>query len=157
MTRVALERLSPEHQRFVKNRSRASENQKKPKAAKPTALGEVFDSKLELNFAWELERRRLARIIEEWRYHSMRFRLAPNVTYTPDFCARCGDRLTFYEVKGSWKMKNARDSRTRLQIAAYVYWWFGWQAVTQEDGQWVFEVIHSVDAETVPDAEQAGS
>lgn len=123
---------------------------KKPKAKKPAALGEEFDSKLELDFAWELERRRLAGKIAEWRFHPMRFRLAPSVTYTPDFCTKARSdslELSFFEVKGSWKAKNARDSRTRLQIAAYQFQWFDWYAVTRNphDG-WVFETIHASEA-----------
>ena len=152
MTRVDTSRLSPLHQRFIKKQAHESEQRKKPRKEKPTLFGEEFDSVLELDFACELEQWRLNRVIHEWRYHPLRFRLAPNVTHEPDFMTvthwRDADtELTIYEVKGSWDMKNARDARTRLQIAAYSFQWFGWQAVTRKNGLWQFEVIHANQAE----------
>ncbi len=151
MTRIGFDRLSPHHQRFITRQERVSEQNKKPDAKKkPEALGEVFDSKLELEFAWELERRRLAGMIDEWLYHPLKFRIARNATYEPDFLTRSGSRFTVYEVKGSWKAHNARDSRTRLQVAAYMYQWFNWQAVTRPKSDWCYETIHATDAEVEP-------
>ena len=162
MRGVDLLRLSPRHQALIKNQAHASEAKKKPRAPKPAAFGEEFDSQLEVDFAWELERQRLAGLIAEWRYHPLRFRIAKNVTYTPDFLTVASEMLphtgdlTFIEVKGSWLGKNARDSRTRLQVAAYLYQWFGWEAVTRIDGVWQFETIHAADAENQAEAETAG-
>jgi len=137
-----LTRLSPEHQRFIRNQAHNSERKKKPRVAKPTGYGETFDSPLELDFAAELESLMRNRQIREWRYHPLRFRLAPNVSYTPDFMlVHLNESLALYEVKGSWKMKNARDSRTRLEIAAYRYPWFQWHAVTRVDGAWSYKQI----------------
>ncbi len=151
MTKIDLDRLSPHHQRFIARSVRVSEQNKKPQTKKPEALGEEFDSKLELDFAWELERRRLSGAIDEWRYHPLKFRIAKNATYEPDFLSRTGKRFTIYEVKGSWKQKGGRDSRTRLQVAAYMYQWFAWKGVTRaKGGKWVFEAIHSTDVEVEP-------
>jgi hypothetical protein len=150
MTRLGLERLSQHHQAHVKKALRLGETFKKPRAEKPTAFGEEFDSKLELDFAAELEGWKLRGLIEEWRYHPLRFRIARGCTYEPDFISRQGARFIVYEVKGSWLGKNARDSRTRLQVAAYLYQWFSWQAVTRVKGVWHFEDIHSTDAEVEP-------
>ena len=162
MREADLLRLSPRHQALIKKQAHASEAVKKPRAPKPAAFGEEFDSQLELDFAWELERQRLAGLICEWRYHPLRFRIAKNVTYTPDFLTvaseilpHTGD-LTFIEVKGSWKQKGGRDSRTRLQVAAYLYQWFGWVGVTRVDGVWQCEVIHAADAEILAETETAG-
>ncbi|MBW2560008.1 MAG: hypothetical protein JRE40_04025 [Deltaproteobacteria bacterium] len=153
MCPVDLTRLSPHHQRFIARQARVSERNKKPKEKqkKLEALGEEFDSKLELEFAWELERRRLAHMIDEWRYHPMRFRIAKNANYTPDFLTRVGSRFTIFEVKGSWDSKNARDSRTRLQVAAYMYQWHTWIGVTRSrHKEWVYETIHATEAEVEP-------
>ena len=147
MTRIDLSRLSPRHQSLIRKHQRLSEINKKPKAkkSKPTAFDEEFDSQLELDFAEELELWRLEGHISEWRYHPMRFRLARCVTYEPDFLriplSSLDAAQTFYEVKGSWKMKNARDSRTRLEACASLNWWFKWQAVTLENGIWRYETI----------------
>jgi len=139
-----LTRLSLEHQRFIRNQAHASESKKKPRSVKPTGYGETFDSQLELDFAAELENSLIGRRIREWRYHPLRFRLAPNVTYTPDFMlVHLDESFALYEVKGSWKMKNARDSRTRLEIAAYRYPWFQWIAITRDrEGVWREEPIN---------------
>ena len=151
MTRVHTERLSAEHQKYISKVQEAGERQKRPHAKKDRALcafGYEFDSKLEVDFAHDLERRYCAKEFADWRYHPMRFWLAKGVTYEPDFRILSHGmvpKLTFYEVKGSWKAKNARDSRTRLKIAASMNQWCDWFAVTREDGEWVFETIHSTD------------
>lgn len=161
MTRIDLTRLSPRHQAFINHQAHASDQRKKPVASKPVALGEEFDSMLELDFACELEQRRINGVIDEWRYHPMRFRIAKNVTYEPDFLTvqhavkgfPSGDNwFTVYEVKGSWLARNARDSRTRLQVAAYTYQWFSWVAVTREKGIWSYETIHANEAVDPPPA-----
>lgn len=52
--------------------------------------------------------------------------------YTPDFLFVDAETLvvTLVEVKGSWRAKNARDSRTKLRAAAARYWFFGWLALS---------------------------
>ena len=153
MALIDIERLSPHHRAHIASQQKLSESAKKPrKAPKPELLayGEVFDSKLEVDFAGELERWRREDLIADWRYHPVRFRLARNVTYTPDFLTvRTASPLviTMYEVKGSWKQKGARDSRTRLQIAAYQFQWFSWYGVTRDRDVWNFEQIHASAAE----------
>ena len=79
-------------------------------------------------------------VVDEWRYHPIRVRLARNCTYEPDFGVWDKDGLlTLCEVKGSWLAKNARDSRTRLIIAASMFHRWAWLAVTRESGIWRFE------------------
>ena len=149
MTRVAVEQLSAEHQAAIRKWQKASERNKRPQADKKASLcafGYEFDSQLEVDFARELERWLEDKTIADWRYHPLRFRLAKGVTYEPDFRVLSHGivpRLTFYEVKGSWKAKNARDSRTRLKIAASMNQWCGWYGVTREKGVWKFETIHA--------------
>jgi hypothetical protein len=152
MTRVDPKRLSKEHQEYLEARSARGEHFKRPKSGKPAlaAYGEEFDSQLELDFAAELERWRKEGKVDSWLYHPMRFRLARNVTYTPDFTSSVDFGvwpLTVYEVKGSWQSRGARDSRTRLKIAAWTYQWFNWYGVTREKGVWQFEAIHANEVE----------
>ncbi len=145
MTRVQIERLSSEHQAAVRRQLEGDEPAEKRR--KPSAFGYEYDSPLEMDFAHELQGRKLARNIFDWRYHSMIFRIAPGKIYTPDFLSAqvstCdwADHLTIYEVKGSWNSKNARDSRTRLEVCADRNQWFTWKAVTRENGIWRYETI----------------
>ena len=145
MTRIEIERLSAEHRNFIRQQDHTRGQLKKPKLPAPTAYGYEFDSKLELAFSQILEAWRARGTIAEWRYHAMRFRLSSNCTYEPDFCTVEPDslRIALYEVKGSWKMKNARDSRTRLSIAASMYPFFAWYGVTRPDGEWYYETINA--------------
>ncbi len=148
--RIDLSRLSPVHQAFIARQRRAGDANRKPQEDKPTAFGEEFDSQLEIEFATLLEARFRRGEIDEWRYHPLRFRIAKNATYQPDFLERVGNRFTIWEVKGSWKAKNARDSRTRLEVAAYMYPWFSWKAALKGEDGWEFEEIHASDAEVMP-------
>lgn len=141
MTRVTLEQLSPEHQAFIRKHAHVGEEFKKPRTPKPTWRGIEFDTALEVQFAQEeLEPKQLAGFIQEWAYHPIKVRLALNCTYEPDFWAwRSDTDVTIYEVKGSWLAKNARDSRTRLSIAASMYWRWQWRGVTRDGKTWIYE------------------
>jgi hypothetical protein len=146
-----LEQLSERHQRLIRKQAHTSESFRKPRKAKPSAFGEEFDSLLELDFAYELGLWIGNGAIAYWRYHLLRFRIAKNVSYTPDFFTegRLGGAfagLAVFEVKGSWKMKNARDARTKLEVAAYQNQWCSWHAVTRDKGIWKVETIHAHEA-----------
>ncbi len=146
MTRVTTDRLSPHHQVAVRRQLEDSEEPREPKP-KLTLYGIDFDSRLELDYAFVLEARKRYGAILDWRYHPMRFRIAPGKTYEPDFLAlsvsTCdwAAAITIYEVKGSWDSKNARDSRIRLEVAASLNYWFRWVAVTRDKGVWNYETI----------------
>jgi len=157
MTRVAIERLSPEHQEYLAHAAERVDHFKKPKAdkLKLMAYGETFKTQLELDYANYLETWRKANKIDSWLYEPLRFSLGLNVSYTPDFLTVQGDDAydsmrNIYEVKGSWLSRNARDSRTRLKIAATMYQWFNWYAVTREKGVWKFETIRENHMEDQP-------
>lgn len=135
-------------------RSQLVEREKRPQGLVGCASGDVsYDSVLEERFSHYLDAlaRSDARLpdnreVLEWQYHPMKFQLAKGLWYTPDFSAVVQwisePKLRIYEVKGSWKSKNARDSRVRLEVAARLFSWFEWQAVTPgRDGAFCFEVI----------------
>jgi len=136
-----LERLCPEHQAFIKRQTKSSEGKRRPGKAKIIKYNCEFDSKLEVEFADQLEAFRLAGILELWRHHPMRLSLAVGCTYTPDFGVRLQGRWILFETKGHWKQKNARDSHTRLVIAQSCFPWWDWCAVLKIKGMFEYEVI----------------
>jgi len=99
------------------------------------AAGSLFDSQLECDFYAELLARGLIVCPHPFTLH-----MPGGVDYTPDFMAWFADKLwpAVYEVKGSGKAKNARDSRTRFRIAAGLYPCFTWVWVTRSPrGAWI--------------------
>ena len=111
-----------------------------------------YKSKLEEQFAAHLQS-----TIKEgaWRYEPIKLRLAQNTFYTPDFLEIGHDgTIWLYEVKGSWRgatRKTAKGSihisqdksRVKLKVAAKLYPWFRFVAVTKEKGEWKYEEIPS--------------
>jgi hypothetical protein len=96
-----------------------------------------FDSQLERAFDAELRARGY-----EVRPHGWTFHLPGGVDYTPDFIAWCKCSMWVFEVKGSMKAPNARDSRTRFKIAAGLYPCFIFIWVTRDRaGQWIEKVL----------------
>ena len=163
---IDLTALSPKH-RAIATRLLAHKKRSEAKVEARLLGGPKYDSQLEADFASFLRAltRSSGRLSDgsgvlEWKYHPMRFRLAPGLSYTPDFGAVVKPRIPaawedgkvigttwgtpryrLFEVKGSWKAKNARESRVRLKIAAHLFGFFEWVAVTRERGSWEFEVI----------------
>jgi hypothetical protein len=98
-----------------------------------------FDSQLERAFDAELRARGY-----EVRPHGWTFHLPGGVDYTPDFIAWYPYQVTVhvYEVKGSMKQHNARDSRTRFKVAAGLYPQLTFVWVTRDRaGQWIEKVL----------------
>lgn len=53
-----------------------------------------------------------------YKFEGMKFRLADNTFYTPDFAVMLNDgRLQMHEVKGFWQ----DDARAKIKIAAELY------------------------------------
>lgn len=99
----------------------------------------TYRSKLEMWFAYELERRRLA---EQWdwvRYEPLAFRLANGVRYTPDFVVQHRHELIVYEVKG-WS-RNRRDGLTRLKWLAKDWPTLTCILVEYRRGAWEYTII----------------
>ena len=101
-----------------------------------TPLG-TFKSSTEARYAEQLEADRLSHVIESWDYEAIRLKIADDAHYRPDFFVRIhGAKPELREVKGSWKSKNARESRVRLKVAASKYREFKFVAVTPCKGGW---------------------
>ncbi len=96
-----------------------------------------YDSKLEARYALYLDVLVHCKEIRQYKYHPFTVKLAPKRKYSPDFLIDSQDgQITIVEIKGSPKMKNARDGITRLHIAAANLPMFRWKLVERVKGQW---------------------
>ena len=65
-----------------------------------------------------LEDMKIAKEIVWYKFEAMKFRLADNTFYTPDFAVMRNDgALELHEVKGFW----ADDARVKIKVAADMY------------------------------------
>lgn len=77
-------------------------------------------NKTEQAYAVTLEQRKQAGEIVWYRFEGIKFRLADNTFYTPDFAVMlAGGALEAHEVKGFWQ----DDARAKIKIAADLYPW----------------------------------
>ena len=75
-------------------------------------------NKSEANYAKHLELRKQAGEILWWKFEGMKFRLADNTFYTPDFAVLLADGvLEMHEYKGYW----LDDARIKIKVAAELY------------------------------------
>jgi hypothetical protein len=75
-------------------------------------------NKTEAAYAATLEQRRAAGDVAWFKFEGMKFRLAENTSYTPDFNVMLSDgTLEMHEVKGFW----TDDGRAKIKIAADLY------------------------------------
>lgn len=75
-------------------------------------------NKTEAAYAQALEIEKRCGIIAWYHFEGMKFRLADNTFYTPDFMAMRSDgRLEAHEVKGFW----TDDARVKIKVAASLY------------------------------------
>jgi hypothetical protein len=97
-------------------------------------------NKLESLYAREeLEVRKMARIIDEYRFEAVKLRLAHNTFYIPDFMITIDNLIEFHEIKGHWE----DDARVKIKVAAEMYPEFTFIAVQRKKGIWVYEYFHS--------------
>jgi hypothetical protein len=75
-------------------------------------------NKTEAAYAATLEQRRTAGEVAWFKFEGIKFRLAENTSYTPDFAVMLADgTLEMHEVKGFW----TDDGRAKIKIAADLY------------------------------------
>jgi len=75
-------------------------------------------NKTEQAYANHLESQKAAGIILWWKFEGLKFRLADNTFYTPDFAVMLPDgMIEIREVKGFW----TDDARVKIKIAAEMY------------------------------------
>lgn len=88
-----------------------------------------YDSKLEAARGTYLGYLLLAKDIQKVVHHPFQIDIGGRL-YTPDYLVWWADgRITIEEVKGSLKSKNARDSITRLHVAAALFPMFTWYLI----------------------------
>lgn len=75
-------------------------------------------NKTEAAYAATLDQRRTAGEVAWFKFEGMKFRLADNTFYTPDFAVMLANgALEMHEVKGFWQ----DDARAKIKIAADLY------------------------------------
>jgi hypothetical protein len=75
-------------------------------------------NKTEAAYAATLDQRRTAGEVAWFKFEGLKFRLADNTFYTPDFAVMLADgALEAHEVKGFWQ----EDARAKIKIAADMY------------------------------------
>ena len=102
-----------------------------------------------------LEARRLAGEITGWMFESLRFRLADNTHFCPDFVVQMIDgTFEVHEVKacrssGGFLIED--DASVKIKVAAEMYPWLGWQLCGQlpkkAGGGWKFRYFSRENAE----------
>nr|BDD43631.1 hypothetical protein 11 [Dehalococcoidia bacterium] len=102
---------------------------------KPTRRQPKGMNLTEKAYSEHLERMKLAGEILDYGYEKLKFRLAKKTWYTPDFFVLYPIHMEIHEVKGYWK----DDARVKFKVAAELFPWAIWKAVTLEDGQWIYE------------------
>lgn len=92
-------------------------------------------NKLESAYALHLEWLKRAGEIEDYRFERLKFKLAGNTFYTPDFLVVKKEFLEIHEVKGFMM----EDANVKLKVAADSFPWFKFVLVTREKNIWQFK------------------
>lgn len=93
----------------------------------------------ERRYAQRLSIFMMQKVIKNWRYESLKFRLAAKTFYTPDFCVIMPDGIIqLHEVKGPYVRD---DARVKFKVAAeqfpeFVWIWAQWKG---KDKGWKVE------------------
>ena len=75
-------------------------------------------NKTEAAYESELHRRMLAKEVLWYKFEGLKFRLADNTFYTPDFSVMMASgQIEIHEVKGFWE----DDARVKIKVAADIY------------------------------------
>lgn len=91
----------------------------------------------EQRWAGELEGWRLAGDIKLWRFEAVKFRLADNCFYTPDFWVLLSDNtVEIHEIKGFWR----DDAKVKFRAVADAWPEFVWVSIRRIKGKWEKEV-----------------
>jgi len=90
----------------------------------------------ELKYSQQLTRLKLGGEIVEWGFEKLRFRLADNAWFKPDFLVIYPDRFEIHEVKGHWR----EAAKVRIKVAAELFPWYVWKSVQWDRNKgWVYE------------------
>lgn len=98
---------------------------------KPRFLPPGEMNKTEQRYAALLEATKRSGEIVEYRYEAVKFKLAPNTFYTPDFMVIYPDRIEFHEIKGFQR----DDAMVKFKAIADKFPEFVWKMLTLKDKQ----------------------
>jgi hypothetical protein len=102
---------------------------------KPRQPGRM--NKLEAAYADHLARKLRKGEVLEYKFESLKFRLADKTYYTPDFLVIMADGIVeIHEVKGFWM----DDARVKIKVAAEQFP-FVFRAVKRFRGGWDYETF----------------
>lgn len=94
-------------------------------------------NKTEARYAAYLEQLKQAGEVLWYKFEGLKFRLANNTFYTPDFAVMIRDgQMQLHEVKGYWR----DDAKVKIKMAAELYP-FEFIAVYFQKGRWQFETF----------------
>jgi len=92
-----------------------------PSTSRSFALGRLKTgamNKTEEAYQRELELRKISGDVSWYKFEGLKFRLADNTFYTPDFAVMLSDgTMEAHEVKGYW----LDDAKAKIKIAADMY------------------------------------
>jgi len=99
-------------------------------------------NRTETRYANLLELRKGAGEIRDYRFESIKLRLADRTWYTPDFfvirmepCEQ--DTYEIHEVKGFWR----DDARVKIKVAAEMFKEFTFYVCQYKKGQWIIREV----------------
>jgi hypothetical protein len=92
-------------------------------------------NKTEQAYASRLLLMRNAGEIIRFEFEKIKFKLADNTFYEPDFYVVFPDHIEIHEVKGHWE----DDARVKIKVAAEMFPEFKWVGITRKSKTWLFE------------------
>lgn len=103
------------------------------KSEQPTRRAGVMN-KTEAAYARYLDEEKRLGMILDWRFEAVKLKLAEGrCFYTPDFLVIVANGVVeFREVKGFWR----DDARVKIKVAASLFPWFTFKAVTRDGARW---------------------
>ena len=107
----------------------------KPRWTKPGNYVRGVPNKTEYRYISHLESLKLGGFILDYVFEPISLKLAFQTRYTPDFMVVFDDRIELHEIKGHWE----DDARVKWKVAAKMFPWFRFVAVTWKQKQWTFE------------------
>lgn len=93
-------------------------------------------NKTEARYAQELDVAKKAGYIKDYKFEGVKFKLADNTFYTPDFFVIYPGFFMVVEIKGFLR----EDAAVKFKVAAAQYPWFEWRMIRWKNKQW--EVIY---------------
>ena len=90
-------------------------------------------NKLEARYSELLSARKHAGEIVAWSYEAIKFKLADNTFYTPDFMVTFDDHIEIHETKGFRR----EDAMIKIKVCAAQFWQFRFVLVEFNKG-WKF-------------------